>query len=211
MQTISLSGTATSTSQTITFTPPSSPVTYGVSPISLSASASSGLAVTFSVLSGPGTVSGSTLTVTGVGTIVVAANQAGNSNYTAATQVTQSIVVNQAPPTITFTVPNHTYGDAPFTVYCDLELIRCDYIFGGERASDDLRLDSDADGRGNSGAAGEPGCGGQLRIWARRPPPSPWRATPRPSPSPFRTIPMAMRRSRCRRPRTHLGRLHTRW
>jgi sugar lactone lactonase YvrE len=117
-QTISLGGTATSTqaSQTITFTPPSSPVTYGVSPITLSASASSGLAVTFSVLSRPGTVSGSTLTVTGVGTIVIAANQAGNSNYTAATQVTQSIVVNQASPTITFTVPNHTYGDAPFTV-----------------------------------------------------------------------------------------------
>jgi hypothetical protein len=115
-QTVSLGGTATSTSQTITFTPPSSPVTYGVSPISLSASASSGLAVTFSVLSGPGTVSGSTLTVTGVGTIVVAANQAGNSNYTAATQVTQSMVVNLASPTITFTVPNHTYGDAAFTV-----------------------------------------------------------------------------------------------
>jgi hypothetical protein len=115
-QTVSLGGTATSTSQTITFTPPSSPVTYGVSPITLSASASSGLAVTFSVLSRPGTVSGSTLTVTGVGTIVIAANQAGNSNYTAATQVTQSIVVNQASPTITFTVPNHTYGDAPFTV-----------------------------------------------------------------------------------------------
>jgi len=87
-----------------------------VSPISLSASASSGLAVTFSVLSGPGTVSGSTLTVTGVGTIVVAANQAGNANYIAATQVTRSIVVNQGPPTITFTVPNHTYSDAPFTV-----------------------------------------------------------------------------------------------
>jgi sugar lactone lactonase YvrE len=118
MQTISLGGTATlaQASQTITFTPPSSPVTYGVAPISLSASASSGLAVTFSVISGPGTVSGSTLTVTGVGTIVVAANQAGNANYTAATQVTQSIVVNQASPTITFTVPNHTYGDAPFTV-----------------------------------------------------------------------------------------------
>jgi len=117
-QTISLGGTATSTSQTITFTPPSSPVIYGVSPITLSASASSGLYVTFSVLSGPGTVSGSTLTVTGVGTIVVAANQAGNTNYTAATQVTRSIVVNQATQTITFTAPTSpvTYGVSPITL-----------------------------------------------------------------------------------------------
>jgi hypothetical protein len=81
-------------SQTITFTQPTSPVTYGVSPITLSATANSGLAISFSVVSGPATVSGSTLTITGVGTVVVAANQAGNSNYSAATQVTQSIVVN---------------------------------------------------------------------------------------------------------------------
>ena len=104
-------------SQTITFTAPTSPVTYGVSPITLVATGGgSGNAVVFSVVSGPGSVSGSTLTITGVGTVVVAANQAGNSNYAAAAQVTQSIVVNQATPTITFTVPNHTYGDAPFTV-----------------------------------------------------------------------------------------------
>jgi hypothetical protein len=103
--------------QTITFTPPSSPVTYGVSPITLSATGGgSGNPVVISVVSGPGTISGSVLTITGVGTIVIAANQAGNTYYTAATQVTQTIVVNQATPTITITVPNHTYGDAPFTV-----------------------------------------------------------------------------------------------
>jgi len=66
------------TSQTISFTA-NSPVTYPVSPITLSATASSGLPVIFSVLSGPATVSGSTLTITGVGTVVVAANQAGNT------------------------------------------------------------------------------------------------------------------------------------
>ncbi|MGD0730331.1 MAG: sugar-binding protein, partial [Terracidiphilus sp.] len=105
-------------SQSITFTAPSSPVTYGVSPISLSATATSGLTVTFSVVSGPGTVSGSTLTVTGVGTIVVAANQAGNTNYSAASQVTQSVVVNQASQTITFTQPTTpvTYGVSPISL-----------------------------------------------------------------------------------------------
>jgi hypothetical protein len=106
-------------SQTITFTPPTSPVTYGVSPITLSATGgASGIAVTFSIVSGPGTISGSTLTITGAGTVVVAANQAGNTNYLAATQVTQSIVVNQAAQTITFTPPTTpvTYGVSPITL-----------------------------------------------------------------------------------------------
>jgi hypothetical protein len=105
--------------QTITFTAPTSPVTYGVSPISLVATGgASGNAVVFSVVSGPGTVSGSTLTITGAGTVVVAANQAGNTNYAAATQVTQSIVVNQASQTITFTAPTSpvTYGVSPITL-----------------------------------------------------------------------------------------------
>jgi len=88
--------------QSITFTPPASPVTYPVSPITLSATGGgSGNPVTFSIVSGPGSVSGtngSTLTITGIGAVVVAANQAGNTNYTAAPQVTQSIVVN--PPAV---------------------------------------------------------------------------------------------------------------
>ena len=82
--------------QTINFTPPASPVTYGVAPIALTATAGSGLPVTFSVVSGPGSVAGSTLTITGAGTVVVAANQAGNTNYAAAAQVTKSVTVNQA-------------------------------------------------------------------------------------------------------------------
>lgn len=87
--------TVTQAAQTINFTAPTSPVTYGVSPITLVASGgASGNAVVFSVLSGPGTVIGNMLTVTGVGTIQIAANQAGNANYLAAAQVTQSIVVN---------------------------------------------------------------------------------------------------------------------
>jgi sugar lactone lactonase YvrE len=110
---VSQSFTVNTASQTINFTAPTSPVTYGVSPITLSASAGSGLAVTFSVVSGPGVVSGSTLTVTGVGTIVIAANQAGNSAYAAAPQVRQSIVVARATPTISWAMPSTiTYGTA---------------------------------------------------------------------------------------------------
>jgi hypothetical protein len=96
--------TVNQATQSITFMPPASPVNYGVSPITLVATGgASGDPVTFSILSGPGTVSGvngTTLTITGLGTVVVAANQAGNSNYTAASQVTQSIVVNAAPPAV---------------------------------------------------------------------------------------------------------------
>ena len=40
--------------------------------------------------------SGNSLTITGAGTVVVAANQAGNANYAAAPQVTRSITVNKA-------------------------------------------------------------------------------------------------------------------
>ena len=103
--------TITQAPQSITFAPPASPVTYGVSPISLSASTSSGLGVSFSVLSGPATVSGNILTITGAGTVIVAANQPGNADYLAAPQVTTTIVVNKATPTLTWATPAAiTYG-----------------------------------------------------------------------------------------------------
>jgi len=91
---ITVSGAGTTT-QTITFPAPASPVTYGASSITLGASANSGLAVTYSV-SGPGSLSGSTLSFTGQGTVMVTASQAGNSTYSAATPVSQTIIVNAA-------------------------------------------------------------------------------------------------------------------
>src|SRR5439155_1671606 len=70
----------------------------------VAATASSGLAVTFgsSTLT-VCTVSGSTVSFVGVGSCTVTANQAGNGNYAAATQPTQSVAVGQASQTITFT------------------------------------------------------------------------------------------------------------
>jgi uncharacterized repeat protein (TIGR02543 family) len=65
----------------------------------LTASASSGLPVTFSVISGPGTVSGSRLTFTGIGTIVVQASQSGSITYFAAPSVQQSGTVVAAAQT----------------------------------------------------------------------------------------------------------------
>ncbi len=115
--TSSVWGAYTPAAQTITFPNPG-PVTYGVSPITLTATATSGLAVTYQVISGPGTVNGSTLTVTGAGTIVVEADQAGNCVTAAATPVQDSIVVNPASQSITVTIPapaSKAYG-GQFTV-----------------------------------------------------------------------------------------------
>jgi sugar lactone lactonase YvrE len=85
------------TSQTITFPQPVSPVYDGVAPITLSATGgASGNPVIFRIVSGPGSLSGtnnSVLTITGWGTIVIAANQAGNTDYAAAPQVTETITV----------------------------------------------------------------------------------------------------------------------
>ena len=109
-----------STVQTITFAAPSTQ-TYGTAPITLAATGGdSGNPVTFSLdpTSTPGaaTLSGSTLTITGVGMIVIDANQAAGSGYTAAAQVQQSVQVNAASLTITASSPTVTYGSAVPTI-----------------------------------------------------------------------------------------------
>jgi hypothetical protein len=119
------SGTSTATgvglaliAQAIDFMQPTSPVNYGVGPITLDATGgASGNPVVFSVVSGPATVSGSTLTITGAGSVVVAANQAGDTTYSAAPQVEVTIVVDQAPQTIVFapTTPV-TFTATPITL-----------------------------------------------------------------------------------------------
>jgi photosystem II stability/assembly factor-like uncharacterized protein len=72
--------TALKFDQQITFT--NTPETVNQqSPYTLSATTTSGLPITYTVLSGPGTVEGNILTVTGEGDIVVRASQAGDDVY----------------------------------------------------------------------------------------------------------------------------------
>jgi hypothetical protein len=113
---VSQSFTVAQASQTITF--PAIPNhTVADAPFALNATASSGLAVSYAVASGPATVSGNTVTLTGAGTVVIQATQAGNANYAAATPVSQSFTVSLATQTITFpAIPGHVFGDAPFTL-----------------------------------------------------------------------------------------------
>jgi peptidoglycan/xylan/chitin deacetylase (PgdA/CDA1 family) len=84
-------------------------VTYGASPITLTATASSGLAVSY-MTTGPVSVSGSTLTITGAGTATVTANQVGNSVYAAATPVPQSLTIGKAGLTVTANSASMVYG-----------------------------------------------------------------------------------------------------
>ena len=114
---VTQSFTVASKSQTITFAPiPNHAV--GDAPFTLNATASSGLPVSFAVTAGPATVSGNVVTITGGGLVSIQATQAGNaSSYAAAVPATQSFTVSEKNQTITFpAVPNHTVGDAPFSL-----------------------------------------------------------------------------------------------
>ncbi len=75
--------TVTAVAQTLTGFPSTLSLTTGQSPYTLPATTSAGLTVTYSVSSGPATISGHSLTLTGAGTVVVAASQAGNATYSA--------------------------------------------------------------------------------------------------------------------------------
>ena len=100
--------------QSITFAPIPTK-TYGNAPFALTATATSGLPVGFSV-SGPAFVTGNMLTITGVGVVTVTAFQSGDASYAAAPSVVQTFKVFE-PQTITFPpIPNKTYGDAPFAL-----------------------------------------------------------------------------------------------
>ena len=102
------------TAQSISFTS-SAPAgaVVGGSAYTVAATASSGLAVTFSLSAGSAgvcTISGSTVSFVGAGTCTVRANQAGNASYQAAPQVQQSFTVGLAPQTISFTSPPPSFA-----------------------------------------------------------------------------------------------------
>ncbi len=95
-------------SQTISFIV--SPTTAAINtPFTVSgASASSGLKITYTIKSGMATISGSTITPTDVGALVIEASQAGDADYNAATPVDQTIIVGKANQTISFKVTPST-------------------------------------------------------------------------------------------------------
>ena len=96
----------TAASQTITFSQPADAV-LGSGTVPLTASASSGLAVSFaSTISSVCTVNGSTATLVSVGICAVTASQAGNGSNLAATPVTRTFGVLAPTNLVTLTVGN---------------------------------------------------------------------------------------------------------
>ncbi len=96
--------------QTITFNPLNE-VTFGVAPFTVSATATSGLPVSFSSSTNAVCrVSGATVSIVAGGVCTIAASQAGNASYGAAAVVSQSFLVDPANQTIAFPqVPNLPY------------------------------------------------------------------------------------------------------
>ena len=105
--TATLNLTVTLASQTITFNPLAD-LAFGASAFALTATASSGLSVGYSV-TGPASLNGSTLSITGVGDVAVTASQPGNSNFSAAANVIQSFTVAPASAKIALSGLSATY------------------------------------------------------------------------------------------------------
>ena len=107
------------TPQTISFGPLANRV-LGSGTVMLSATASSGLPVSFaSLTTSTCTVSGAAVTLVAPGQCSIQATQAGNTSYAAATPVTQSFLITtgSSPQTITFgPLANQALGTAPFTL-----------------------------------------------------------------------------------------------
>jgi hypothetical protein len=118
-------GTISSPAATLTVTPlvptlsfaPIATQTYGGAPFIVSATSASSGAVSYSVGSGPATIVGNTVTLTGAGTVVLNASQVVNGNYTAATATTKFTVGDEV-PTLTLPSPGtKIYGQQqPFAV-----------------------------------------------------------------------------------------------
>jgi lysophospholipase L1-like esterase len=110
-------------SQSIAFNPPTNKSTSDP-PFAISANASSGLAVSFRVVSGPARISGNQVTITGSGTITIEASQPGNEKFNAAVLVNRNISVTSGGSTITKQqqfitfnpLSNRSFGEVPFTV-----------------------------------------------------------------------------------------------
>ncbi|WP_315823260.1 hypothetical protein [Paraflavitalea speifideaquila] len=86
--------TAEQQTQTINF-PVLTNKLFGDPPFALQATASSGLPVSYAVVSGPAIVLQNMVQLTGSGTVVISATQPGDANYLAATPVTREFTVSK--------------------------------------------------------------------------------------------------------------------
>jgi hypothetical protein len=101
-QSILLSGSSVANVPTLSFASIPSE-TYGNAPFTISATSASSGAVTYAVTSGPATISGAMVTLTGAGTVVLSASQAASGNYAATTATTSFTVAKILPASFLLT------------------------------------------------------------------------------------------------------------
>ncbi len=114
---LNLSLTVNKAAQTITF-PALSTIAINAPDFDPGATASSGLAVTYST-SNPlvATIVGGKIRATGMGTVNITASQSGNTNYNAATNLSKSLTIAGLLQTITFSaIQNKVVGDPDFEI-----------------------------------------------------------------------------------------------
>jgi hypothetical protein len=100
--------------QTITFPNPETQVSTNT--VMLSATASSGLPVTYGVVSGPASLNGNSVTFTGSGSVTLSANQSGDGSWNSAPQTNVTFNVIKATATVTLSGTNQTYNGTTRTV-----------------------------------------------------------------------------------------------
>ncbi len=98
--------------QIITFSAPA-PTRLGAGRVALAAFASSGLPVSFTLVSGPATIAGNIVTPSGAGDIRIRASQSGSPVFEPAPDVEQTLVVAKGTATITFGQLEQLYDGNP--------------------------------------------------------------------------------------------------
>lgn len=156
-----LSADITIASQSITFTL-TSPITTSTSTISLTGTASSGLAISYtSSNTAVATVTGSTLNILGVGSTVITASQSGNSNYSPATDVLQTLVVSIPPVLYTFDGGSGTSAPTNATGLANLSFGN---LSQGNNNGTTTLINNGSSSSGYSGSSGNYNAGAAARV-----------------------------------------------
>ncbi|MFK7953730.1 MAG: LamG-like jellyroll fold domain-containing protein, partial [Ekhidna sp.] len=97
--------------------------TKTAAPFDILASVDTELSLDYSISSGPATISGNTVNLSGeIGTVTVEVSQAGTDNYNEASQTVSFEVVDKEIQTVTFIgVEDKTFGDTDFTITASMD------------------------------------------------------------------------------------------
>lgn len=115
--------------QTITFATIADKI-YGDATFGLAATASSDLEVSYTVVSGPVSISGSTVTITGVGNVIIEATQAGSETFNPAPAVQQTFSIAKAMLRVTAKDTARIVGE----VNPDFELLYDGFVYGEDES-----------------------------------------------------------------------------